>query len=286
MRWSRLAALALGLGPALWPAPAAAEDETPSAPESGWHFLPDSRIFDPLLADPRWPHFSLSYARMIRQGFPEIRDAAMISLGEHIGMVEYATEGGARFGLGLQPAVFGLFNLNALSKDLVNADYRLAIPIDFRAGAFSAELSILHQSSHLGDEFVLDVQDERINLSYEELTATVSLDLGRLRFYAGGGYLLHSVPPDLKSWSAWQGVEWRTRGEASFGPVAAVHLEEHEETSWRPDLSVRAGVEFVDPQRLRRRFQILLEYYRGQDPNGQFFRERIESIGVGIHFYF
>ena len=285
MRWSRIAALALGLVPAAWPA-AAAADEDPQEPKSGWSFLPDARIFAPLLADPRWPHFSLSYARMIRQGFPEIRDAATISLGEHVGMVEYQAENGARFGIGLQPAVFGLFNLNALSKDLVNADYRLGIPVDFRTGPFSLEATILHQSSHLGDEFVLDVQSQRLNLSYEEVTLNVSYDLGEFRVYGGAGYFVHTVPADVKPWSALQGVEWSSLAGGSFGPVAAVHVEEHEDSDWRPDVSVRAGIQFVDPRRSRRRFQILLEYYRGQDPNGQFFRERIESVGIGVHFYF
>jgi hypothetical protein len=284
MRWCRIAA-ALGFLLAARSLAGSQDEKTPE-PEPGWRFLPDTRIFEPLLADPRWPHFSLAYARMIRQGFPQIRDAATISLGEHIGMVEYVFDGGACVGIGLQPAVFGLFNLNALSKDLVNADYRLGIPVDFRTGPFSAEASILHQSSHLGDEFVLEVQDQRMNLSYEATTLTLSYDLGEFRFYAGGGYLVHSVPPDLKPWSARQGIEWSSRDGGSFGPVVAVHLDEREDSDWRPDLSVRAGVEFVDPRRSRRRFQILLEYYRGQDPNGQFFRQRIESIGIGIHFYF
>jgi hypothetical protein len=288
MRWSRVAAPAVGLLALLWPATAARADdeEPPSAPEPGWHFLPDTRIFSPLLADPRWPHFSIAYARMIRQGAPEIRDAGTISLGEHVGMVEYVSEDGLQFGVGLQPAVFALFNLNALSKDLVNADYRLGIPVDFRTGPFSLEASIMHQSSHLGDEFVLASQDQRLNLSYEAATLTLSLEIGSLRGYAGFDYKVHTVPADLKPWSAKQGLEWSSRDGGSFGPVAAVHVEEHEETGWRPDLSVRAGVEFVDPRRPRRRFQILLEYYRGQDPNGQFFPERIESVGIGAHFYF
>jgi len=286
MRWSRLASTAIGLALLLPRGAAADADEEPARPETGWHFLPDRRIFSPLLADPRWPHFSLAYARRIRQGFPNIRDAATISLGEHIGLVEYVADDGSRFGLGLQPAVFGLFNLNEISQDLVNADYRLGIPVDFRNGPFSLEASVLHQSSHLGDEFVLDIRDQRLNLSYEAAMLTLSFDAGPFRVYAGFDYLIHTVPADIRPWSARQGIEWSSHPGGSFGPVAAVHVEEHEESGWLPDLSVRAGVEFVDPRRARRRFQILLEYYRGQDPNGQFFRERVESVGIGIHFYF
>lgn len=277
--------MTLGLMPAAW-ITASADQEEPPPPEAGWHFLPDSRIFTPLLADPRWPHFSLSYGRRIHQGFPSYRDAAMISLGEHIGMVEYVAEGGTRYGVGLQPAVFGLFNLDDPSRLLVNADYRLGIPFDFRTGPFSLEASIMHQSSHLGDEIVLEIPVARVNLSYESALVTVSYEIGDLRVYAGGGTIVHSVPADLEPWSAWQGLEWSTRAGRSFGPVAAVHLEERQETGWEPAVSVRAGVEFVDPKRPRRRFQILVEYFRGHDPNGQFFSNRIESIGLGIHFYF
>src|SRR6185503_2428402 len=206
MRWCRIAATALGL--VLAGSVAAAQDEKPPQPEPGWSFLPDSRIFNPLLADPRWPHFSLSYERKLRQEVPRFRDAATISLGEHVGMVEYLAENGARFGMGLQPAVYGLFNLDALSKDLINADYRLGVPFDFRDGPFSLEASMVHQSSHLGDEFVLEAQDQRMNLSYEAATLTLSYELGDFRIYAGAGYLVHSVPADLEVWSAWQGVEW------------------------------------------------------------------------------
>jgi hypothetical protein len=266
-------------------AAAADEDEGDPAPDAGWHFLPDERIYFPRLADPRWPHFSLSYDRMTRRmAFPDFRDSARVVLGEHIGMVEYVTPGGDRWGVGLQPAVFALFNLDAPSDHLVNADYRLGVPLDFRTGPFSAEAVVTHQSSHLGSSVAAVIEDEQ--LSYEVLTLDGSVDVGALRFYAGFGYVLHSFPRGIGPWSARQGAEWSSQDGDSFGPVAAVQVDEREDSGWLLDLSVRAGVEFIDPRRYRRRFQILLEYYRGQDPNGQFFRERIEYVGLGIHFYF
>lgn len=255
----------------------------------GWQFLPDNRIFDPLLADPRWPHFSVSYGRVIQSGAPRIRDVGMISLGEHVNFVEYDSDVAGRFGAGLQPVVNGIFDLNSPSKDLVNADYRLGVPVDYRYGPFSAEAAVFHQSSHLGDEFVFRFPQPRINLSYEGVTLKVSQDMGTFRLYAGFGRLVHSVPHDLPPWWAQQGVEWTSVISCfsdSIAPVVAVNLEEHEKTDWHVDLSVRAGVEFVNPAKSRRRFQILLEYFRGHDPNGQFFVERIETAGVGIHLYF
>lgn len=32
--------------------------------------------------------------------------------------------------------------------------------------------------------------------------------------------------------------------------------------------------------------QILLEYYSGRSPNGQFFSQDIELLGIGVHLYF
>lgn len=262
----------------------------PSHPEpvsgGGWQFLPDNRIFSPLLADPRWPHFSVSYGYVLRRNVSQVRHLGLISLGEHVNFVEYDSEGAGRFGMGLQPGVHGIFDLNAPSKDLVNADYRLGIPFDYRIDSFSMEAAVFHQSSHLGDEFVFRVQTPRLNLSYEGVTLKVSQDIGPLRLIAGFGKLVHSQPEGLAPWWAMQGLEWTPSLRESLAGVLAVHVEEHQKTDWHVDVSVRVGIEFVNPGKSRRRFQILLEYFRGQDPNGQFFTERIETLGVGIHLYF
>jgi len=37
---------------------------------------------------------------------------------------------------------------------------------------------------------------------------------------------------------------------------------------------------------LTRNLQILLEYFRGHSPNGQFFREKVDYFGIGAHFHF
>jgi hypothetical protein len=274
--------------------PLPGEADPPAAPPppvsgGGWQFLPDNRIFSPLLADPRWPHFSVSYGYVNRRGLPRVRHLGLISLGEHVTFVEYDSEGAGRFGAGLQPGVHGIFDLNAPSKDLVNADYRLGVPVDYRYEGFSMEAAVFHQSSHLGDEFVFQVQTPRLNLSYEAVTLKLSQDIGPARLVAGFGRLVHSQPANLSPWWAMQGLEWTPAlpcCNESLAMVLAVQAEEHQKTDWHVDVSVRAGVEFVNPGRTRRRFQILLEYYRGQDPNGQFFLERIETFGLGIHLYF
>jgi hypothetical protein len=48
---------------------------------------------------------------------------------------------------------------------------------------------------------------------------------------------------------------------------------------------VRAGIQ-IDGVLLTRNMQILIEWYQGHSPNGQFFRQRIEYLGLGVHFHF
>src|SRR4029079_6992783 len=72
--------------------------------------------------------------------------------------------------LGISGAVFAQFDLRAASYDLINADYMIGLPLTFRAGPFSGRARVYHQSSHLGDEFVLRPNaPERENLSFESV---------------------------------------------------------------------------------------------------------------------
>jgi len=254
----------------------------------GWSFFPEERLFAPLLADPRWPHFSLSYDHFQRSEFPKLINVAAVSLGEQFNIVGFDWESAGKFDLGLQPAVFGIFNLDALSHDLVNADYRMGIPLDYRNRWFSAEALVYHQSSHLGDEFLLDTPTQRVNLSYETAQVRLSADWNSLRLYLGIERIFHSEPSQ-EPWVAQQGIEFISPTAIlndSLRPLIAVDVREQQENGWNPNLSCRFGVEFSSPERGRRRVQLLLEYYRGYNPNGQFYHERIETFGLGLHVYF
>jgi hypothetical protein len=148
---------------------------------------------------------------------------------------------------------------------------------------------LFHQSSHLGDEFLLRTRLERINLSYESVDLKGSYEFGDVvRVYAGGGYLFDQEPTSLDPWSIQYGLEfispWPPRS-ARWRPVAAADLQHREENAWSLDLSLRGGVQ-IDGVLASRNMQILLEYFRGRSPNGQFYRDRIEYLGLGVHFHF
>ena len=251
--------------------------------------LPPNLLFAPLIADPRWPHFSASYQRYSNN--EQLKDVGSVGFGESFAIYRFAGPWDAIMSLGIQAAVFSIFDLGAPSKDLVNADYFVGIPLTFKKGNFTDMFRVFHQSSHLGDEFILRGRaKERINLSYENLNNILSFDLPLgFRIYGGAGYLFDQDPSDLKPWSTQAGLEFRspvTWWEGRFRPVGAADIQNHQETNWDTELSLRAGVQLENAEFLSRKLQIMFEYYNGNSPNGQFFAQSIEFWGTGLHFFY
>jgi hypothetical protein len=257
-------------------------------PRRGLEVLPKGLLFAPLIADPRWPHFSVAYQRFLDDA--RLGNAALVSLGETIPVLRGPLgEKGGAWEVGIQAAVFSLFDMDAPSSDLVNSDYILAFPFAYRLGDFSALARLFHQSSHLGDEFLIENRVERVNLSYEAVDLRLSYEVTDwLRVYGGGGYIVRGDPDDLKPAWTEAGVEVRsprTYLDGTLRPLAAIDVQNREQNDWQADVSVRAGVQFEKLAVFERKIQLLAEYFNGYSPNGQFYRDRVQYIGLGIHLY-
>jgi hypothetical protein len=176
--------------------------------------------------------------------------------------------------------------------ELVNADYTVGIPLTYRRGDLSARTRLYHQSSHLGDEFILRANPQRVNLSYEALELLLSYDLGRWRVYGGGEYLFNRDPDELAAGVVHAGAEYR-RGAPAFRIaelggaywVAAVDTKGFDENGWRQAWSAKTGLEFRplrDVQRQGRHWSLMLEYYDGPSPYGQFYAQEVSYYGLGV----
>jgi hypothetical protein len=69
-------------------------------------------------------------------------------------------------------------------------------------------------------------------------------------------------------------------------PVAAVDLQSREQNNWNVDVSLRGGIQLENVRIFDRNLQLLLEYFQGNSPDGQFFKRRVEYLGLGAHFHF
>jgi Protein of unknown function (DUF1207) len=255
--------------------------------------FPQDQIFCPLIADPKEPR---SFASLLRGTFPSIEKPSgegttigSVGLGDSFGLVRW---GGPRAGEGVQldvvGAIFAQFDLDSESNDLINADYIIGLPLTIRRSGFSIRARVYHQSSHLGDEYLLrSSQIQRENLSFESLELLASQEIGPLRVYGGGERIFRRDPDTLKPKLLHAGAELRSGRAGLLQLVSGVDLKTTEQHNWSQAVSGRVGVELArtasagHPVRL---VTIMLELYKGPSPYGQFFQEDISYVGVGIHF--
>ena len=270
------------------PKPRRASGQEPVEPNYELGFLPGGNLFEPLIADPRWPRFSMSYRH-----FPhdrELRSVGSATFGETIALYRNHGPSDGLWEIGFQAGVFSIFDLDAPSSDLINTDFFAGLQATYRVRDLSAFLRVFHQSSHLGDEFLLRNRIDRINLSFEGVDLKLSYrPFDWLRLYGGGAYLFDLDPPDIKPWATQAGIElqtpWRFWND-STRLVTALDLQHREENRWSTEISVRGGLQFERPGRFMRKISLLLVYYKGHSPNGQFFNRKIEYFGPGLHLDF
>ena len=269
------------------PLQAAVQKEVPK-PES--KFLPRGLLVAPFHADPRWPHFSLASRHPSYGQEPSHTGSA--NFGETFALYRNAAPFAGQWEIAVQAGVFSIFNMNGGSNDLVNADYTVGLLSSYRTGPLSGFIRLHHQSSHLGDEFILNSQIpvNRVNVSYEEVDLKISYELTSwFRIYGGGGVIFHGEPQSIKGGTGQGGAEltspW-TFWDGKIRPVAYTDFQAKEGNNWKVGSSVMTGLQFENALIGDRKVQVLAEYFAGPSPNGQFYGQNIEWYGVGVHLYY
>src|SRR5437016_8540685 len=271
-RWFTLATLAAF-------APAAAQ--TPG--RSG---VPSGPVFLPLLADPKEPQFFAAY---LWERSPRLAPRlGSVGFGQTIVLVNART-----WQVAIAAAVFSQFNLARPTADLMNTDYRVGIPLTYRHAGVTTRLQLYHQSSHLGDEYMIHANAQRVDLSFEAAELLVARELAQWRVYGGGEYMFTHSPADLKPGVLHAGLEYRQPGSlvrlgrlAAGRLVAALDAKSFQDRGWDVGWSAITGLELGDPlaraDRGGWRWSVLLRAYTGPAPYGEFFRDRVASLGVGL----
>lgn len=263
-----------------------ATDTAASEPGSG-RWFPTPELFRPALADPKEPRFFIS-PRHYDTGTDTLW-LVEVGYGANFPVYGRIDEAGNGWNVGISGGLFGLFNLEAESFDLINADYTVGIPFTWRQDATGGRVRLYHQSSHLGDEFLLNAAPERINLSFEALEALMAYDLAPFRVYGGGEVLLHREPADLNRLMAHAGVEYFGAAQARLlpglrgRPCAGLDLKSYAEHDWSVDRSLKIGMQFDAPHS-DHYLRLMVEGYRGYSPHGQFYSDRISYLGLGVLF--
>lgn len=273
---------------------AAAEDGSSGA--AAWRVFPRDDVFRKLLADPKEPRFSATYARIdfragdVRAGRAEtLIHTGMVGLGETVGLWTRRRANGDGVQVSLFGGVFSQFDLSISSGDLINTDFLVGVPVTVRRGPWSLRTRLLHQSSHVGDELLLRNPVIRVeNFGFEMLDTLVSFERGAWRAYGGLGVVVNSST-DFDPMAFQAGVEARSGWSPAwslFGlrptPVLGIDAKTWQQQDWGPTLNAVAGLEFARPgDTTRVRFLGTLLY--GHYPFAQFFDDtEVSAVGLSL----
>jgi len=244
-------------------------------------------VFEPLLADPQEPQFFATY---LWAHSPRLASRlGSVGFGQTIGLVR-----GRDWQVAIAAGVFSEFNMQSSTTDLLNTDYLVGLPITYRRGSFATRFRVYHQSSHLGDEYLVHNHAQRVDLTFQAAELLVANEASRWRVYGGGGYIFAHSPADLKPGVVHGGLEYRQPrsllrlGRFATGRfVAGLDAKATQDHKWQVGWSVVTGLELGDPLVALgsgRRWSVLLKAYTGPAPYGEFYRDHVSSVGVGIGF--
>jgi hypothetical protein len=257
------------------------------------YFLPNrSTLFHKPLADPRSLDDHISFVEIDARQETQQPESRRPFIGGLIGIAtDYplyrgeSTSTPAAWQLDLEGGILSQFNVEASSDDLLNTDFLVGFPLTYRNGPYSARFRVMHQSSHLGDELLLrDPAPERINLSLEFADFTLAYRLDRWRFFAGAGDAFRQQPETLDVRNLHGGIEYVSpEGPSGASFLGGYHYRRSAMTNWSSSSGFKAGVRFRGNQPRSSVLDVLLEYYNGPFPYGQFFTIDTQYAGIGVY---
>jgi hypothetical protein len=272
-------------------------------------WLPEVRHFRMPLADPMSPRIaaSLMSTNLLATRGPErppfelggsagvTREVvAAVGIGAVFPLVQLATWSGGGVQLVVDGRVFARFRIEKPQRDDMGQDWWVGGGFEFADGPWSGRALIMHRSSHLGDEFMVDTGAERIEFGSEQLDVMGAyLVPGVARVYAGGSLIFRSYlgreqrlldlgVRDRAVMQAGFDHEWHPWRDPRFIVHAGLDVHAAERTEWRRGVAAALGVGV----RAKRALRLTLRGYDGMSMMGEFFltRERYGALELSAHF--
>lgn len=252
-------------------------------------FLPPGILYPPAIADPQRVGFGVQWLSYMDTTIPDAGNSRVaLKAGGQFGILKAGPSGDGN--QAWQVDLLGGFNAQFdadHSLDNIGWDGRYGLLVtNGQPRIISFKFGVLHDSSHVGDEYMERTGRKRIGYTRHELVAGVSIPLGeRWRTYAEGGWGYQLGNSELmKPGRGQAGLEYEScRGprERCTGWYGAADLSSMEERDWRLDLAVQMGVVARSGGRT---WRFGVEWYHGRPPIGEFFpyTERYLSLGIWL----
>lgn len=210
--------------------------------------------------------------------------------GEDIGILKF---GNARYPyeFGVRAGAFGIMDISSNPSRLLNTDYLVSLYISHLHNEFQHLFEINHQSSHVGDEFLLSPQGQnftRVNLSCNMLKYSLRYKPSpNFSPYISAGYIFTADPNDIKRLEFSAGLDLYSKKivfNDSARLVAGAFVNSWEENNYHPTAVIRAGLQYERVKYCNRFLQFLVEYNVGKSQQGQFYATNTQQIGILIAF--
>jgi hypothetical protein len=294
-RVARLAAMALlAFGFAVpWALAGEPAGEAPVAADKpgGWEFFPEAGFYPLYIADPLRPQAALLVAWLPSSEIPETGGGRFaLRLGGQFPIVAFHPDGKPDCGwqLDFEGGFSNHFDIGT-SLDNIGWDGLFGLLLDYKPRpGLAFRFGSIHDSAHLGDEYIERTGRTRVGYTREEFVLGVSVRASpRWRYYAevGHQYGTKNFQEPLR---AQAGVEYQ--GErpwpgARGGWYAALDLRAYEENDWHPRATAQLGIN-VPTGRGHSLYRFALEGGTGRTVLGEFYTASENYVGVGWYFDF
>lgn len=244
-------------------------------------FLPELNPFFPtLLAEPHIIGYSAGY----RSADKTFKSTLPVSIGDQFSLYGIKLDPCHRLYFGIEACVWAIFEAKTKSLSLINADYYVALPFTYLSNQFSARFRVFHQSSHLGDEFLLEnPRIKRLNPSMEAIDFAIAYEpLERLIFFGGYTKIIRSD----ESFTVRSNLYYGFNLHLNYAKIQMFQIEgipyiasyfSHQETNhWGCDKSLAIGYEWN--KCFGKKVRIYFLAHDGYSADGQFARRRSQYI--------
>ena len=249
-------------------------------------FLPELNPFFPtVLAQPHILGYSVgyrSYDKIFKSSIP-------VSIGDQFSLYQFKINSNSRLYFGIEACVWAVFEAKTKSLSLINADYFVAFPLTYFNHNFSARLRLFHESSHLGDEFLLDhPKINRRNPSMEGIDLSLAYEpIDKLVVFLGYTRILRSDDSfKIKPNSVYYGFNYFL----DFAKIQTFHIEalpyisayiiNRENNHWKFDISFAIGYQW--DKYYGRKLRIFLVGHDGYSDEGQFARKKSRYVSINL----
>lgn len=254
-------------------------------------WLPSGSYWRTNIFDPASPQISASLLAYQVKGSIKEKVYSPVNIGTQ--KMVFRLENGASKGLefGLEFGLHSQFTIvdsgEAYMGGLQNTDYRIGGILHYRDDRAVWRLLLFHQSSHLGDDFMLRTQFYIPNsktLNYEQLSLTRMHFITKGQYYYGMGF--NVSPHTTRKRTAFHGGYQQIHPAPSNERISylfGIHVRVDEQNDYKPNFKTGVGIQLGS--NTDNPFMILLEYYKGNLPYSTLEYQHVQLFGLGVYFH-